>query len=67
MDTCVPIQATYPGYLVVFEVVEERRASNVKVGELEERLPDVRHGDLHGKMKCWIDQIHVLPEKRDVV
>ena len=38
-------------------MVEEYRASNVNAGELEERLPDVRHWDLHGKVKDWIDQI----------
>ena len=39
------------------EVVEEHPASSVNVGEVEERLPDVRHWDLHVKMKGWIDQI----------
>ena len=40
---------SYPDYLVVFEVVKEHRASNENAVELEERLPDVRHWDLHGK------------------
>ena len=35
--------------LVVFEVVEEHRASNENTGVLEERLPDVRHWNLHGE------------------
>ena len=45
-----------PQYLVEF-VVEDHRASNVIVGELEECLPDVRHWDLHGKVKGldWSD------------
>ena len=30
-----------PHHLVVLEVVGERRASDVTVGEMEERLPDV--------------------------
>ena len=34
-----------------------RRASNENAAELEERLPDVRRWDLHGKMRNWIDQI----------
>ena len=43
----------YPGvqYHAVLEVVEEHPASNVNVGELEERLRDVRHWDLHGKAR----------------
>ena len=44
-------------HIVVLEVVEEHRASNVNVGELEECLPDVRQWDLHGKVKGWIGQI----------
>ena len=48
---------SYPDYLVVFEVVEEHRASNENVGELEECLPDVRHWVLHGKVKGWSRQI----------
>ena len=48
---------SYPRELVAFEVPEEYPVSNVDVGELEERLLDVRHWDLHGKMKGWIDQI----------
>ena len=49
----------YPNlqYLAVHEVVEEHRASNGNAGELEECLQDVRHGDLHGKVKDWMDQI----------
>ena len=46
-----------PDNLVVFEVVEVRRASNVDVERLEERHPDVRHWDLHGKVTGWIGQI----------
>ena len=46
-----------PLYLVILEVVEEHRAPNVIVGELEECLPDVRHWDLRGKVKGWIGQI----------
>ena len=46
-----------PGCLVVFEVAEEHPASNVDVGELAERLLDVRHWDLHVQIKGWIDQI----------
>lgn len=48
---------SYPSYLVVFEVAEEHPASNVDVGELEERLLDVRHWDPRGRVKGWIDQI----------
>ena len=44
-------------HLVVLEVVEEHRASNVNVGELEECLPDVRHWDLHGKVESRIGQV----------
>ena len=36
----------YPDNLVVFEAVEEHRASNVNVVEQRERLPDVRRWDL---------------------
>ena len=53
MDTCVPVQATS----FLFEVAEEHPASNVTVGEQEERLLDVRRWDPHGRMKGWIDQI----------
>ena len=42
--------------LVLFELVEEHRASRVDVGELEEHLPDVRRWDTHAKVKDRIDQ-----------
>ena len=47
----------YPGYLVVFEVAKEHPASNVDVGELEERLLDVRHWDIPEMVKDRIDEI----------
>ena len=47
-------------YHAVPEMVEEHPASNGSVTKLKERFPDVRHWDLHGKMKGWIDQIPQL-------
>ena len=46
-----------PQHLVVLEVVEVRRTSSVNVERLEERHPDVRHWDLHGKKKGCMDQV----------
>ena len=48
---------SYPDNLVVIQVFEEQRASNVSVEEQEEHLPDVRHWDILETVKDWIDQI----------
>ena len=43
---------SYPDNLVVLQVVEEHRASNVNVEEQEEHLPET--------VKDWIDQILLM-------
>ena len=49
------------GYLVVFLAVEKHRASK-NVGELEERLLDVRHWDLHKNDKVSCGRPHSYRE-----
>ena len=39
---------SYPDNLVVFQVVEEHRASNVNVEEHEEHLPNIHHSPPSG-------------------
>ena len=63
MDTRVPFQ---PDSLF-FQAVEEHRASNVNVEELEEHLPDVRHWDLPATVKNQTGRIFQMKPQATLV
>ena len=48
---------SYLDTLVVFQVVEEHRASNVNVEEQQKHLPGVRHWEFPATVRDWSGQL----------